>query len=532
MNTIPEAREGLILVVEDEAELRFILSAQLRSHGFEVLEAPDGAVAIELAKKHLPDVVVMDIGLPYMNGIAATEVLKADRQTAHIPIIILTARSGSADVVRGLDAGAQEYLHKPFDVSELMARVRTVHRLSVARRRIDTLNSQLEAEVDEKTARLQLLYEYMRDLNRVETIDAVVDLLVESARRATPCARLAMFLGAGDNRTLHCLRTVRVDEGVLELLRKGAHALVTRGAFDACGTLAVEPTPETLAPADAVGDFLSVPLMCSSFDDRSEILGVVHVAPERGSVLSDDDVECLRSIADAAAIAIESIRRRDRLHQSVRVVLKTVGHLAEYRDEETTRHLERVAKTAKVLTKQLQRSSRYSDQITAEFLDSIALAAPMHDIGKVGIPDDILTKPGKLTPEEYEIMKTHAEIGRRVLSRAIDPNHPVPLLEMCVDIAHCHHERFDGTGYPRRLKGQDIPLSARIVALVDAYDAISSKRRYKAASSHEEATRIIESEAGKHFDPELVQAFLACQREFDAIREKHSEPAPELVGAV
>ncbi len=524
-----ESGRGLILVVEDEAELRFILSAQLRSNGFEVIEAGDGAVAVEVARKRVPDVIVMDIGLPYMDGIAATEALKADRQTADIPVIILTARSGSADVVRGLDAGAQEYLHKPFDVSELMARVRTVHRLATARRRIDSLNTQLEAEVDEKTQRLQILYEYMRDLNRVETIDAVVDLLVDSARRTTACVRIAMFLVAGDGRTLHCVRSVKVDEDTLETLRSGAKGFVSGGVFDACCTLAVEARPQASCDHQAPGDFLSVPLMCSSFDDQSELLGVVHVAPEEGTVWCDEDVECLRSIADAAAIATESIRRRDRLHHSVRVLLKTVGHLAEYRDEETTRHLERVAKTAKLLTKQLKRSSCYADQITAEFVDSMTLAAPMHDIGKVGIPDDILTKPGKLTDEEYQIMKTHADIGRRVLSRAIDPNHPVPLLQMCVEIAHCHHERFDGTGYPRRLKGQEIPLAARIVALVDAYDAISSRRRYKEARSHEDAARIIQAESGKHFDPELVRAFLECQGEFDAIRAKFSDQQVEPV---
>ena len=152
----------------------------------------------------------------------------------------------------------------------------------------------------------------------------------------------------------------------------------------------------------------------------------------------------------------------------------------------------------------------------------------MHDIGKVGIPDEILAKPGKLTDEEFQIMKTHTDIGRRVLSQALDPDHPVPLLQMCIDIAHGHHERYDGKGYPRRTRGEDIPLSARIIALVDAYDAITSRRRYKDAKPHEQAVEIIRCEAGRHFDPVIVAAFLRCEGQFDGVRERLEESAPHV----
>jgi len=522
--------QGTILVVEDDAELRFILAAQLGSHGFHVFEANDGTEGVELAMQYIPDVVIMDIGLPGMDGITATETLRADARTSDIPVIILTARSGSADVVRGLNAGAQEYLHKPFDVAELMARVRTVHRLAVARRRIDRLNSRLEAEVDQKTERLQVLYEYMRDLNRAETVDAVVDLLVDAVRQAASAKRVAIFLMSSTPGDLRCVRTVGVDETTTESLRREAASLVQEGILNLCGTLASAAPCHGAAADDPAREFLSTPLMCSSFDDRSELLGVLHVAEQGGQPFCDEDVECLRSLADAAAIAFENIRRQTRLEQSVRVLLRTVGHLAEYRDEETTRHLERVTKTARILTKELRNSSRYSGDISMEFVESIALAAPLHDIGKVGIPDEILTKPGRLTDEEFAIMKTHADIGRRVLSQAIDPTRPVPLLQMCVDIAYCHHERFDGKGYPRRLRGLEIPLAARIVALVDAYDAITSKRRYKEPSTHEEAMELIKADSGRHFDPEIVRAFLECHQEFDAIRARYCE-VEEPVGA-
>ena len=124
-------------------------------------------------------------------------------------------------------------------------------------------------------------------------------------------------------------------------------------------------------------------------------------------------------------------------------------------------------------------------------------------------------------------MKTHTDIGRRVLSQAVDPANPVPLLSMCIDIVSCHHERWDGKGYPRRIAGEEIPLAARIIALVDAYDAITSRRRYKEAKSHAEAVAIVRSESGEHFDPVLVEAFLQCHERFDSVRARcEDQPAP------
>ena len=125
-------------------------------------------------------------------------------------------------------------------------------------------------------------------------------------------------------------------------------------------------------------------------------------------------------------------------------------------------------------------------------------------------------------------MKTHADIGRRVLSQALDPAHPVPLLQMCIEIAHSHHEHFDGTGYPRRLSGDRIPLAARIIALVDAYDAITSRRRYKAAKPHRAAVDIIRNESGRHFDPVLVDAFLRCKDQFDEVRQHLDDASEQL----
>jgi response regulator RpfG family c-di-GMP phosphodiesterase len=516
---------GTILIVEDDPELRFILCAHLRAAGFKVFEGRDGHAAVELAVRHQPDMIIMDVGLPGMDGISATRAMKAKPQSAKIPIIMLTARSRSEDVVAGLEAGAQEYLFKPFDVAELLARVRTVHRLATAHKDLDRLNLQLEAEVDAKTQRLQLLYEFMRDLNHADSREEILDLLVRCVQQTIGAQRISLFLRDATGSHLVCERAVGADPADMPRLPVNSATGITGQVFHSGRTLAARAIGASGEDRNyPCQSFVSTPLTTTSLETPDGVIGVLNVTERaQDRPFSDEEIECVRSIADATAIALDNVMRRDRLQQSVRVLLETVGRLAEYRDEETTQHLNRVTKFAKVLATQLHEDSPYSHEVTQRFIDKLVQAAPMHDIGKVGIPDEILTKPGKLTDEEYQIMKSHTDIGRRVLSRALDPAHPVPLLQMCIEIAHSHHERFDGKGYPRRLKGEEIPLAARVIALVDAYDAITSARRYKRAKSHEGAVEIIRRESGGHFDPVIVDAFLACHAKFDEIRARYGD---------
>jgi putative two-component system response regulator len=158
--------------------------------------------------------------------------------------------------------------------------------------------------------------------------------------------------------------------------------------------------------------------------------------------------------------------------------------------------------------------------------------SPLHDIGKVGIPDSILLKPGRLTPEEFEVMQTHTLIGEQTLTAALEKYPEAQFLRFACEIVACHHERWDGSGYPRGLAGEQIPLCARIVALADVYDALTSKRVYKAAMTHDEAKRIIAEGAGNHFDPEIVRSFLALAEEFAETRRHLADEPQELSVAI
>ncbi len=525
---------GTILIVEDEPELRFILAAHLRATGFAVIEAREGGQAVELAIRHLPDMIIMDVGLPGMDGLTATRKINSQPETANIPIIILTARTGADDVVKGLSAGAQEYLAKPFDVAELIARVETVHRLSTAAKNLDNLNSRLEAEVDAKTRRLRILYDYMRALNAANSLDDILDRAVQCVEETIGARRISLFLLDADGSHLHCARAVGMNAQDLPPLDVQELNSITGHVFQNQESLTARASSaRQLEDREYQRDaFMSAPLVSASLKTEDGVIGMLNVTDKQDDLeFSADEIGCVSSIADAAAIALENITRRDQLQRSVRSLLDTVGRLAEFRDEETNAHLKRVSQFARIVATEARNDEKYAEEITDAFIVSLIQGAPLHDIGKVGIPDDILTKPGKLTDEEFNIMKTHADIGRRVLAEAIDPEHPVPLLQMCAEIAHCHHERYNGNGYPRRISGEAIPLAARIVALVDAYDAITSERRYKRALPHEKAVDIIRSEAGKHFDPGLVKAFLRCESEFDAVRARHHEPVFELAAA-
>ncbi len=205
-----------------------------------------------------------------------------------------------------------------------------------------------------------------------------------------------------------------------------------------------------------------------------------------------------------------------------------LAKLAESRDPETGAHLERVRIYCHVLAAQLQTVPEFRDTIDNEFLQLIYKTSPLHDIGKVAIPDAILLKPGKLTPDEFEVMKTHAQRGAETLDAALQEYPNAKFLRMAKDIALTHHERYDGTGYPRGLSGEQIPLCGRIVALADVYDALTSHRVYKAAMSHEEARDIITKDRGRHFDPAIVDAFLDAEAELTAIRLQYADGANQM----
>lgn len=347
-------RKPLILVVDDEELARQTYRDGLASVGYEVLEARSAEEGIALALERHPDLILMDLVMPGMDGIEAMRELRRQEKTRRTPIIAITAHTGVTERLKSLTAGANEFLPKPVYMSELRVRVHNVLKIKEYEEFLEDTNRILEQQVAERTRELRRAYE---DLKQLE----------------------------------------------LEIIRRLSRA-------------------------------------------------------------------------------------------------------AEFRDDETGRHILRISYVVHTLARCLG--------LPDETVEMLLYTSPMHDVGKIGIPDGILLKPGKLDPDEWEIMKKHTEIGAKILRG------PRPIDQMAELIALTHHERWNGTGYPRGLRGEEIPLCGRLVAIADVFDALVSRRVYKPALPETEALRIIREESGKHFDPAIVDCFF---RSLESIREIYQQ---------
>jgi putative two-component system response regulator len=350
-----------IMVVDDTPANLKLLTDILQVKGYLVLAFPRGALALAAAAKNPPDLILLDINMPEMNGFEVCNRLKADDTLKDIPVIFITAMSETEDKVKAFNMGCVDYVTKPFQCEEVNARVESHLRMRKMQLELERHNNHLEDLVKEK----------------------------------------------------------------------------------------------------------------------------VH------------------EISESRLAAIVALAK-----------------LAESRDDDTGDHVERTRTFCRLLAEKLQEHPRYAKRIDKTYVENIFHSAPLHDIGKVGISDNILLKPTKLSSEEFEIMKTHPIIGAKTLQAARSQYPRNNFLNMGLEIAHSHHEKWNGSGYPKGLAGDSIPLSARIMAVADVYDALRSARPYKAAFSHEKSCKIIFEGSGSHFDPVLIEAFAAIEPEFARIREQ------------
>lgn len=265
---------------------------------------------------------------------------------------------------------------------------------------------------------------------------------------------------------------------------------------------------------------------------KSDYLGYTYVILLTSRNRSEDIVAGLSAGADDfvakpfdPAELLVRVRTGERILslETRDLAMFAMAKLAEARDPETGAHLERVRLYSRIIAEHLSKQRNFREEVNQEFMRLIYQTSPLHDIGKVGIPDCVLLKPGRLDDREFEIMKTHTTIGAETLGAAVQRFPRAKFLRMAYDIVLTHHEKFDGSGYPQGLAGQDIPLCGRIVALADVYDAITSKRVYKEAFTHDIARGTVIEESGKHFDPHVVEAFIKNEDTFIGIRDSVTE---------
>lgn len=245
------------------------------------------------------------------------------------------------------------------------------------------------------------------------------------------------------------------------------------------------------------------------------------------AVCTGDEVENLyeaivKTIQDSVNYFTESKRKTEMIAHMQSGLIMLLAEIVENRDESTGDHIRKTADYTRVIMEGLKKKGYYTDILTDDYIEDVVRSAPLHDIGKIQIPDAILNKPGKLTDEEFAIMKTHTTAGEKFISQAIDDLSDADYLKEAIYLTGYHHEKWNGKGYPRGLKGEEIPLSARIMAVADVFDALVSRRCYKEPFTFEKAIGIIREEAGQHFDPKIVEVFLEAEEEVRQIAERYA----------
>ena len=355
-----EFTKKIVLVIDDTPDNLFLVTNLLKDL-YTIKVANSGEKALKFLQETLfpPDLILLDIMMPVLNGYDVLKKIKENKKLQNIPVVFLTAKSSVEDEKLGFDLGANDYITKPISPPILLARVKT----------------QLENK--------------------------------------------------------------------------------------------------------AISDFLR---------DKNEFL----------------EKEIEKRTKDIIAIQ--------------NVTIFAMASLAETRDNETGNHIKRTSNYVKMLAKKLQNHPKFKAYLTDEMIDTLYKSAPLHDIGKIGIPDHILLKPGKLTSEEFEIMKTHTTLGKEAIEHAEkELGYEVDFLKTAKEIAYSHQEKYDGSGYPLGLKGDKIPISARLMSVADVYDALRSKRIYKNSFDLQTTLKIMKDGRGSHFDPDMLDAFLEIHNEFEVI---------------
>jgi putative two-component system response regulator len=357
----------VILVVDDQPQNIELLEAHLVPQGYEIVMATSGKEALAKLSSNKIDLALLDVMMPGMDGFELIRRIRQDNENRHLPIILVTALRETEDRVKGIEAGCDDFLSKPVDRMELLARIKSLLKVKAYNDLMCNYRKELEAAVTKRTAELN-----------------------------------------------HAIERIK-------------------------------------------------------------------------------------------AASLDTIYR--------------LSVASEYKDEDTGAHIRRMSLYSAAVARRMG--------LDENNIETILYAAPMHDLGKIGIPDRILLKPGKLDPAEWEVMKQHTVIGASILTGS-----DAEFIVLGETIAKCHHEKWDGSGYPNGLTGAAIPIAARIAAIADVFDALTSKRPYKEAFSVDKSLAIIREGGGSHFDPDVVDAFFAVQDEILAIKKKYEDDIQETSNAV
>jgi len=367
---------------------------------------------------------------------------------------------------------------------------------------------------------LQLQYRYVANMTQMNNSQAIINALVNTVSELTGLHDITLWLSPQLDGQFTCHYPIDPKPSGFHVQSCPDGIIASTLADKQIWQRVALDEPSLNAFDESL--FCGQPLMSVPLTGKQGVLGLLNLAGD-DSRHETDTLEALTGMADVTATALQSHWHREAFDDAQDAIITALAKLSEYRDPETGAHLLRLKKYCALICRFLAETDKYRDIITPEFTEDLVRSSPLHDIGKVGIPDAILKKPGRLTPDEFEIMKMHALIGGDTLRTVYDKYPSQSFIKCGMDVAYGHHEKWNGSGYPCGLQGESIPLVARILALVDVYDALTCRRVYKPPFPREQAKALIAEGSGNHFDPDIVDAFLNNEAEFHQITEQYAD---------
>lgn len=515
-----------VLYVDDGGEAANLSSRALAAQGYRVTHVRSPEEAMATLRGAAQDAIVVHQSARSRGDANWAGAISASRTGGSIPIITIDERFEQA-VLRGESTGDQTSAEAGADM--LAGLVGSLSRVQVGR---ESFLRKHEAH-GEQARSMALLLDLSAQLIASTSLHAAMEAVSAAAAELTCSSVVGLFMPDGDGQTLRLGAAIGIGSAEQDQLRiprfVGDKDLLTRQEalefttiehFEARGQFLCG-TPFAAPPA------VAMPIACSG-----RPLGLLCVADRYDPrPLGASEVEFLGLLGNITASAIEghlSREARDAARDSIVIALAT---LAENRDSDTGKHLERVTRYSRLLAEDLRGSDWAAGVVDDTFIDELSRAVPLHDIGKVAIPDSILLKPGKLTDEEKLAMQRHTVLGASTIQSVMDRSPGAKFLQLAEQIAHYHHEWFDGGGYPEGLSGETIPLAARIVAVADVYDALTSVRVYKKGMTHARAAEIINGVSGVQFDPRIVESFNRNAAQFERLAHELADrpdmPPPE-----
>ncbi|MEW6068812.1 MAG: response regulator [Nitrospirota bacterium] len=506
-----------ILCVDDEPSNLRLLEAMLTARGYEVIKAVNGREAMEKISQNKIDLVLLDVMMPEINGFDVCKMIKKEEIYRNIPVILVTALGSSKDRVRGIESGADDFISKPFDHGEILARINMLLKVKSLNERLNSAYLNINSMVsygEEIVKHFDPLH-----FNLMPMLDNIVSMCIRKTEDMVEKPE-TIIIGLPDKTKqwqwfkYQCLGGEITKHEIENHFSSKLTAFTSQyqrqtkiefsnkadiGKSECCPFIAdiAKFEPNSIAVSNMV-------CYCS---DKLVILALNY-----GRDVTAYDASVLNSLVMQSMFLMSLSKQVRETEDAFDYIVYALARAAEANDEDTGNHIIRVGAYCSIIAKQLG--------LSENFINLVRLQAQMHDVGKIHIHPDILRKPGKLTPEEFDQMKQHTIYGAKILGDHVR-------LMLAKEIALSHHERWDGSGYPYGLKGEQIPLSGRILNIADQYDALRNARVYKPAFDHQKTYHIITEGDGRtmphHFDPRILQAFKETSHYFEEIYETHRE---------